>query len=88
MALFLILSWLFALLSICVFPVCYIVDYSYYSNQENPPKTWKDSGDGGTGDDPPSRVEFDVDNMAVDYHGIAKYIEELKIRCPPTNAPE
>lgn len=65
-------------LSILITPVCWLVDWKYYSKQKNPPSHWEDT----RGEEPENIQALSEDSnlkhVALQYHNLEKYIELLE----------
>ncbi|KFA56326.1 hypothetical protein S40293_11255 [Stachybotrys chartarum IBT 40293] len=76
--LFLGFSSLTTPLSILITPVCWLVDWKYYSKQKNPPSHWEDTESEDHGNTQALSEDPNLKHVALEYHSLEKYIELLE----------
>jgi len=75
--LFLGFSSLTTPLSMLITPVCWLVDWKYYIKQKNPPSNWEDTKSEDCGDVQGLSEDPNLNQAALEYHSLEKYIELL-----------
>ncbi|CAH0044692.1 unnamed protein product [Clonostachys solani] len=76
--LFLGVSSLTTPLSILITPVCWLVDWKYYSKQKNPPSRWEDTRSEDNGNIQALGEDPNLNQVALKYHSREKYIKLLE----------